>query len=209
MDESVKNLWETKGQEMELDFHKSGRGDWRWNERWDEARITLKKQFKFDFDQFAGKTLLDIGCGPKSMLDWWNGKYKYGIDPLASDYAKINPSRITSWDILDKVYVSPAEVLHEDLIGKVDFIWSHNALDHCYCWETVLDNVNQYLKVGGSVYIGTDTDKDPNPNHPGISSKEKFIAKIESMNWSIKCRYDRKDDDIVWLRTVGIIAVKE
>jgi SAM-dependent methyltransferase len=208
MDEAVKQLWETKGQEMELDFHKSGRGDWRWNERWNEARETLRSHFKFDFLNYDGKTIVDIGCGPRSMLDWWTAEAKYGIDPLSGEYKTINSNRRNSFDILDKVFDQPAEVLVEELVGVADFVWTHNALDHCYCWETVLDNVNQYLKSGGTVYIGTDTDKDPNPNHPGISSKQALIDKIESLGWTINTRYDRKDDDLVWLRTVGIIAIK-
>lgn len=208
MKEEIKKLWETKGKEMELTFHKSGRGDWRWNERWDEAKSELTKVFNFNFEEFADGKILDIGCGPRSMGEWWAAKNKYGIEPLADEYKEINAHRINSFNILDKIYVQPAEQYIKYLKNKIDFVWSHNNLDHCYCWETVLENIDKYLKVGGTVYIGTDAGKAPNPNHPGIESVDKFINKINELGWTIKFRHDKTETDSVWIRTIGIIATK-
>jgi hypothetical protein len=51
-------------------------------------------QFRIDRAFFAGKRVLDIGCGPRSSLEWLTGtSLRVGLDPLAVDYRELGTGR--------------------------------------------------------------------------------------------------------------------
>jgi 2-polyprenyl-3-methyl-5-hydroxy-6-metoxy-1,4-benzoquinol methylase len=46
--------------------------------------------FGFQIDYFTGKSILDIGCGPRGSLEWAsNATRKVGLDPLVKRYKKL------------------------------------------------------------------------------------------------------------------------
>lgn len=183
-----KDNWKKISQKYELDFHKSKHSDWRWDDRWLTACDILQKYFNLNFNKYYGKTLLDVGAGPRTMMEWWECDKKIAIEPLANEYAKIRNNALCGADI---IHNAPAEDFIPELENSIDFIWCLNCLDHCYDWEKILDNINKYLKIGGEFYIATDIDSKGDAGHFTIK-KQDIINKLETFNWQIELQYDKK-----------------
>ncbi|GAF94576.1 unnamed protein product, partial [marine sediment metagenome] len=127
---------------------------------------------------------LDVGCGPRSMLEFFPNLKKTMIEPLGEEYKKM-------YEYLngDPLYCKPAEEFIPELENKFDFIWCHNVLDHCYDWKLALENIFRYMKDGAAFYIATDAGFPPNDGHPGIESTKVFMEEMDRY----KVDYDQKD----------------
>src|SRR5689334_22962652 len=69
-----------------------------WRERLKiEGRLTgphypkiMMDQFGLGAEFFAGKAVLDVGCGPRGSLDWCNvAALRIGVDPLSARYFEL------------------------------------------------------------------------------------------------------------------------
>ena len=67
-----------------------------------------------------------------------------------------------------EVFSSPAEVLIPSLVGRVDFIFSINVLDHCYNFNAIIGNLYAYLKPGALAFLSFDEHYVTNKMHPLI-----------------------------------------
>lgn len=205
-EEVKKKLWVSEDQPGELQYHASHSARWRWSPKWDEAKRILQEYFNFHFERYADETLMDIGAGTRSMLEWWEGRVKIAVEPLADRFAnELNIRDLQK--TMTHVHAVAAEEFLPEWEGKVDFVWSHNVLDHCWSWQKILDNIDRYLRPGGEFYIGTDANQPPKSGHPGIKLIE-FWPKIEELGWKMKKTYWLKKGDPVWLRTIGLKGFK-
>jgi 2-polyprenyl-3-methyl-5-hydroxy-6-metoxy-1,4-benzoquinol methylase len=51
------------------------------------------EHFGIDREFYAGKRILDIGCGPRGSLEWADeAAERVGADPLADEYLKLGAS---------------------------------------------------------------------------------------------------------------------
>lgn len=179
-----KDKWEKVSQPFELNWHKT-QDDWRPKEdQWLKAKNWIFEFTGFREDMLEGLEVLDIGSGPRTMLEYFNGCKKTIIEPLGEEYKKM-------YQFLngDPLYSVPAEQFIPELENKFDFIWCHNVLDHCYDWKLILENMNRYLKKGGKFYIGTDAGLPPNPGHPGINPISSFRQEISRYGY----KYTKED----------------
>lgn len=135
-----------------------GELDWWLNKPWSGAQLDadtekLWRGFGFTPDQFAGKTILSIGCGPTVHERWFKGAQLVCIDPLADEYRKL------SWHNLGAavaVHSFAAEVLIPELRGRADAVFSINALDHAYDFGACAWNIHAYLKPGALAFLSID-----------------------------------------------------
>nr|WP_250811703.1 methyltransferase domain-containing protein [Neorhizobium tomejilense] len=161
--------WSSEAQSGELAFHK--RPNFRSDEAgFNEANARLFKSLSYKEDQFAGKTVVDLGAGSKLRGKYFKGSRIVAIEPLASKFMEE-----VAWNDLkdaDEVYSEPAEKLIEGLVGRADFVFSINVLDHCYDFEIIVGNVFRYLKTGGRACLSFDCHSKVDKLHPIIINEK-------------------------------------
>ena len=111
-------------------------------------------------DDYAGATVLDVGCGPRGSLEWATmAEARYGLDPLAAVYARLSPDHAMTY------VAGPAEVIPfpDD---HMDVVSTFNSLDHVGDVGAVLDEVARVLKPGGHLLLITDYGHEPTPCEP-------------------------------------------
>lgn len=178
------NEWQTVHQPFELNYHRHSNFRWPgqeavWQEQWDNV---------FGFAGLNPKSftsehkLLDMGCGSKPALEWFIGGEKWCMDPLLNDFREI-PQVQASWDALDpaRLIAKPGEEFIPELSGTFDFILCWNALDHAYDAQAVLRHIYSYAKPGAVILLGTDTGDKPHLGHPGIGSRQQFMATVREL----------------------------
>lgn len=99
----------------------------------DEYKVNYYGQIGWDFGE---KSVLDVGCGPYSILMKSKGKVKHGIDPC--DYPQWVYERYKCADVLlHKIpaedFTSPSIIYDEALI--------YNCLQHVIDPKKIIDNV--------------------------------------------------------------------
>jgi hypothetical protein len=179
MAQETKTEWETVHQPFELNYHQHP--NMRWNAKiWDEQWQKVFSEFmELTPSHFTNEdTLLDLGCGSRPALDWFNGGTSHHLDPLLNDFLKIEKMK-PYWQEKTFVYSQPAEVMINHLVGKCDYTHCWNVLDHSYDWRQIMENIVSYTKNGGLVLMGTDLHSTPHEGHPGIDSKQDFFDFID------------------------------
>jgi ubiquinone/menaquinone biosynthesis C-methylase UbiE len=119
------------------------------------------KEFNLNMDSFAGKRLLDIGCGPTGSLEWANNAAeRIGVDPLAKEYLWLG-----AWKQKMKYLpVSAEELPFAD--EHFDFIFSFNALDHVEDLEASCKEISRVLAPDGHFILITDCNHPPTITEP-------------------------------------------
>lgn len=110
---------------------------------------------------YAGKRLLDIGCGPCGSLEWAEGAAeRVGLDPLAEDYRKLVGSRHAM------TYVAaPSEAIpFPD--GYFDSVSSFNSLDHVDDVDATVAEMVRVTAPGGRVLLIVEIGHIPTPTEP-------------------------------------------
>lgn len=176
--------WKNVHQPWELKYHQNGNFRWPGREHlWDEQWNNIFSLFaKFTKDKFTeNDVLLDIGCGSRPALQWFNQGYIYNIDPLLSDYLKITQLQ-SHWQPFseEQLISEPAEKFQEHLENKADFILCWNVLDHTYDHNQIVMNCYKYAKKGSLFLLGTDLGGKKHIGHPGIPNRQVFIENLNN-----------------------------
>jgi hypothetical protein len=165
-DIGTQDKWAEKSQKGEFGF---------WMGYWDvitsfdkkpQFYERYKKYFSdnggFDIDtDFSGKTVIDIGAGPRPLSSVFKGLSKLVvIEPLGDKFLAAAKEKIPSdsKDYLeiqkvDKVYSLPAEQFVSELTGTADVVVSTNSLDHTWDPITYLTNAKNYLKDDKNSFV--------------------------------------------------------
>ena len=171
--------WLNEGQKAELDFHI--KNEWRRSPDFMENTKLLFLGFGFSRNQFANKTILDMGAGSKLRTLYFADAKIIALEPLADDY--LNKVEYSDLKKADEVYSLPAEDFIPELVERVDFCISINVLDHCYNFQKVCQNIYKYLKHGGTAFLSFDSHALTNPSHP------LFIRYNECFNTLFDCGF--------------------
>jgi len=167
MDNVNTNIW-NDAQKGEFDWHY--KNPWRADD-WDFVLNTYKifNHFGFGRDDFRGKSILDVGAGPRLRTKYFKDSIITALEPLGERFV-----RNFKWcDLRDvPVYTNPIEEFIPELVHQFDFIISINALDHCYDFNLSISNMCWYLKEGGTIFISYDFHSGSDPLHPLSLSKE-------------------------------------
>lgn len=160
--EHSKDAWKNLAQEGEYAFH--ARDTWRRTAHFREQTAELFRHFGFGHNQFLGKTVVDLGAGSMLRAKFFEGADIIVIEPLADRIL----ANIEWTDIGDakEVHSTPAEELVTSLVGKADFLFSMNVLDHCYNFKDISINIRKYLKPDGVAFLSFDKHEVADDMHP-------------------------------------------
>jgi len=110
---------------------------------------------------YAGKALLDIGCGPCGSLEWAKeARQRVGLDPLADDYRKL------AEDKQAMTYCNaPSEAIpYPD--GHFDSVSTLNSLDHVDDVEATVREIKRVTSPTGRILLIVEIGHAPTPTEP-------------------------------------------
>ncbi|MFA5245293.1 MAG: class I SAM-dependent methyltransferase [Pedobacter sp.] len=122
--------------------------------------------FSIPEEFYSGKSILDIGCGPRGSLEWADGaKERIGLDPLADQYLKMGAKN-------HKMTYVKAYVENIPFPDKYfDVICSFNSLDHVNDIKAACEEIKRTLKENGLFLLLVDIHTLPTLTEP------------QTMNW--------------------------
>ena len=143
----LRMVWTRLGRRAELSFWESrpdvigdGRREWAYTEL-----------FGLERSWYAGKRVLDVGCGPRGSLDWaTEAASRVGLDPLADEYRRLVPDP----DAME--YVAGVAEAMPFADGTFDVVGSFNSLDHVEDVERAAAEIARVLRPGGLLLLATD-----------------------------------------------------
>jgi 2-polyprenyl-3-methyl-5-hydroxy-6-metoxy-1,4-benzoquinol methylase len=117
--------------------------------------------FGLDSSFFAGKRILDVGCGPRGSLEWAkDAEERVGLDPLVAQY------RLLGIDRHSMTYVNaPAEQMPLS-DAYFDIISCLNALDHVEDVEKTIEEITRVAAPGAALLLLTDVNHEPTITEP-------------------------------------------
>ena len=135
--------------------------------------------FGISLEEYDGKRILDIGCGPRGSLEWADmASLRMGLDPLVNEYYKLDGG--TLFHKMNYVCGYSEDMPFPD--EMFDFVFSINSLDHVDDLEETVSEMKRVLKVGGICGIIVDANHEPNTFEPikiGLDLKDKFLDVCE------------------------------
>jgi ubiquinone/menaquinone biosynthesis C-methylase UbiE len=129
--------------------------------------LNLTENENFDQIDAGGKTILDVGCGPTSLLlRTKNFKKAVGVEPLFYS-EKVNQEYLKHNIELIAI---PAEEM-DFTENQFDEVWMYNVLQHTYDPTLIL---NKCFKYGKTIRIFEWLDIPPHEGHPHEFTQEYF-----------------------------------
>jgi len=118
-------------------------------------------QFGLEPSFFAGKRVLDVGCGPRGSLEWCDGAaQRVGLDPLADRYRELGI------DAHAMTYVhAPAERM-PFADGAFDVVATLNSLDHVDDVGQALDEITRVAAPGATWLLTVEVGHEPTATEP-------------------------------------------
>lgn len=165
---------------------------------------------------YAGKRVLDIGCGPRGSLEWADMTLeRFGLDPLADEYLKLGAS-----DHKMKYIKGCAESMPFD-DGFLDVVCSFNSLDHVVDEQATIKEIARITKPGGLFLLLTELNHEPTPTEPILLTWEitrsftEYFDILDERHYERRAPglYDSIDLDVPYDHTdtaqrYGILSVK-
>ena len=110
---------------------------------------------------YAGKIILDVGCGPRGSLEWATmAKERIGIDSLVSKYRALGIDRHAM-----KYVDAPAEKI--PFPDKYfDFVASFNSLDHVDDLDKSIKEISRVVKYQGTFLLISEVNHPPSATEP-------------------------------------------
>jgi hypothetical protein len=131
-----------------------------WHNAGDQFFCRDEELFASFVEHVRDRKCLEIGSGPYGFLlpaPWI--KDRTIIEPLANEYRQAQLDLIGETFLTDdvRVYTTGAELVIDDLVGKVDgAIICRNALDHCEDALAIIANMSKYAASGCYLLLWTD-----------------------------------------------------
>ena len=111
---------------------------------------------------YAGKAVLDIGCGPCGSLEWAdNTRQRVGLDPLADAYRKLVED--------DNQQMSYAAAPSEKIPfadGDFDIVTTFNSLDHVDDVDATIAELKRVCSPAGKILVIVEFGHAPTPTEP-------------------------------------------
>ena len=141
---------------------------WRKRHQQEQGRLSNRYYERFyttffglDRNFYAGKRIIDIGCGPRGSLEWADmAEERVGLDSLAKEYMKLGADRhkMTYVDAGAESIPFPA--------AHFDAAFAFNSLDHVRDLDRVIDEIKRIVKPGGLFLLITEIDHEPTATEP-------------------------------------------
>jgi glycosyltransferase involved in cell wall biosynthesis/SAM-dependent methyltransferase len=105
---------------------------------------------------YAGKKLLDIGCGPRGSVEWaMMAQERVGLDPLADHYRELGT------DVHSMEYVASGSECMPFPDDYFDIVSSFNSLDHVDDLDMTIQEIKRVLRPGGTFLLFSDVNHKP------------------------------------------------
>jgi 2-polyprenyl-3-methyl-5-hydroxy-6-metoxy-1,4-benzoquinol methylase len=113
-------------------------------------------------EDYRGKRLLDIGCGPRGSLEWADvALQRVGLDPLADNYrSELGAARHQ----MEYRASGSEKIPFGD--GHFDVVTCLNALDHVDDIAATIREIKRVTKPGGLFLLSVETDHPPTAAEP-------------------------------------------
>jgi len=159
---------------------------WRLK-KWEEKEFSnhhyeyfFTTYFGLEKEFYSNKKILDIGCGPRGSLEWANNTIeKYGLDPLAHKYQKMNGEKHKMIYVTGVSEAMPFENACFDLVS------SFNSLDHVDNLDKSIEEITRVLKPGALFLLIADIHEKATITEPSAFSwniMEKFSNDFELLS---------------------------
>lgn len=123
------------------------------------------QHFGLDAGFYAGRRILDVGCGPRGSLEWaGEASERVGLDPLAHVYRELG----TDAHAMRYVSATCEAIPFPD--AYFDVVCSFNSLDHVEDLEASIAELTRVIAVGGLFLLLTDVDHPPTECEPMVFS---------------------------------------
>ncbi|HEY0790379.1 MAG TPA: class I SAM-dependent methyltransferase [Chthoniobacterales bacterium] len=110
---------------------------------------------------YAGKRILDIGCGPRGSLEWADmAAERVGLDPLVPSYLKIGADRHKM------AYVAASSDAIPFATEHFDVVCAFNSLDHVAHLEKTVAEIKRVTRSGGLFLLITEVNHPPSATEP-------------------------------------------
>lgn len=152
--------------------------------RWQTARAEVNRILDEagidDADFFRDKTVLDIGPGcvgfPDAVAE--QGKFGFGLDPLAQEYKDAG----LLLEDTRAIYLNSLAETIPLTSGMLDVVVCRNALDHVEDPARVVDEIHRTLRPGGTLILNVDLDAAPTPAEPHEISKSQLLEWLHAFS---------------------------
>ena len=122
-----------------------GELEYRHYEHYFTAHFGLTRSF------YEGKSVLDVGCGPRGSLEWAPpGGARVGLDPLVDEYEELGIGRHAMSYVKGSAERMPFDT------ASFDVVTSFNSLDHVDDVERAVAEIKRVLRPGGLFLLLTD-----------------------------------------------------
>lgn len=130
--------------------------------------------FGVSADDYRGKAVIDIGCGPRGSLEWAEGaKERVGIDSLAEKYRALGTDRHAMRYVAATAESIPFAASH------FDFVTCFNALDHVEDLLAALSEIRRVLKPDGTFLLIVEVNHEPTVTEPVTVSEDELRGLLE------------------------------
>lgn len=134
------------------------------------------KFFELSPDDYRGKSIIDIGCGPRGSLEWaHDATERVGLDSLVNEYRGLGIERHNM-----RYVDAPAEAIPFPA-GYFDFVTSFNALDHVEDFSAALAEIKRVLKKDGTFLLIVEANHEPTVTEPVTVSDGDLKAMLEAV----------------------------
>jgi SAM-dependent methyltransferase len=141
--------------------------------------------FGLKVEDYAGKRILDIGCGPRGSLEWADSaKERVGLDPLANEYKKFGANRHK----MRYVAASSEQIPFPD--SYFDAVTAFNSLDHVDDLPQTIREIKRVSTKDCRLLIITEIGHPPTPTEPQTLSPD-ILREFEPefvllRSWTVK-----------------------
>ncbi|MEA2386176.1 MAG: hypothetical protein QOJ22_350 [Thermoleophilaceae bacterium] len=122
---------------------------------------------------YAGKDVLDIGCGPRGSLTWMvEARRRVGLDPLADDYRALG----TGEHPMEYVTGAAEEMPFDD--ASFDVVTSFNSFDHVDDLDRTIAEIKRVLRPQGHLVLAVEVGHAPTWSEP------------QTVTWDVCARFE-------------------
>lgn len=148
----------TKG-DHELDFWRARQAE-EGTLRGPHYPNVMMGQFGLTPEFFFGKTILDLGCGPRGSLEWVDSPLRVGLDPLSVRYLELGVAAHAMHYVASGAEAMPIRD------GAFDIVTSMNSLDHVDDLDATIGEIVRIIRPGGTLLLVTGVGHEPSPTEP-------------------------------------------
>ena len=144
--------------------------------------------FGLDLDFYRGKSVLDIGCGPRGSLEWAReASRRVGLDPLAVEYRQLGSER----HAMEYVAARSEEIPFDD--ATFDVVTSLNSLDHVDDLELTIAEIKRVTAPGGHFVLAVEVGHRATLTEPQALSWD--VCALFEPEFEVVARGEYKRDD--------------